>query len=124
MFQKIESILICVQDVAEVANFYSDVFGLKLLWRNEQEDSAGLLFPDTGIEVILSYDPHRRGLTEIHYLVDDVISAIQKYAEQGCVVVIQPFDTHLGKCAVIKDPFGIQFFILDKTNALVELEMI
>lgn len=124
MFQKIESILICVQDVAEVSNFYSDVFGLKFLWRNEEKDSAGLLFPETGIEVVLFYDPHRKGLAEIHYMVDDVTSALQKYTEQGCMVITQPFDTHLGKCAVIEDPFGIQFFILDKTNACVELETI
>lgn len=114
MLKKIASVTICVHDVAEALDFYADVFGLKPLWRDEQTDSAGLLFADTSTELILVYDPQRVGQTEVQYLVDDVISAMQRYTEQGCIVVTQPFETRLGTGAVIQDPFGIRMFLLDR----------
>lgn len=122
MLKKIESVLIRVNDVAEAADFYAEVFGLKPFWRDEQQDSAGLLLPDGETEIVLSYNPHRTGQGEIHYLVDDVVSALQKYIEQGCIVITQPFEIHAGKCAVIEDPFGVQFVIRDLSDALVEIE--
>lgn len=122
MLKKIESVLIRVNDVAEAADFYAEVFGLKPFWRDEQHDTAGLLFPDGMTEVVLFYDPPRTGQDEVQYLVDDVVSALQHYTEQGCVVITPPFEIHAGKCAVIKDPFGTRFVLRDLSGALVELE--
>jgi catechol 2,3-dioxygenase-like lactoylglutathione lyase family enzyme len=124
MLKKIERILIRVRDVAEATDFYSDVFGLKPVWRDEQEGSAGLLFPDSDAELVLSYDFHGTGSSEVQYLGDDVISAIQHDTKQGCIVIVQPFDAHMGKCAVIEDPFGHRLFILDMSKAAAELELI
>jgi lactoylglutathione lyase len=124
MLKKIERVLIRVKDVTEAADFYADVFGLKPVWRDEQEASAGLLLPETETEIVLSYDPHLPGQVEIHYRVDDVVSAVQKYTEQGCIVVTQPFETQMGKCAVIEDPFGIHLILLDMSKADIELELL
>jgi predicted enzyme related to lactoylglutathione lyase len=120
MLKKIACVTICVNDVDEAVDFYSDVFGLKPLWRDEQADSAGLLFSDTNAELVLVYDPQRPGQTEVHYLVDDVASAVQRYTEQGCIVLIQPFDTRMGKGSVIQDPFGIRLFLLDRSKDRAE----
>ena len=124
MLKKIESVLIRVNDVSAAADFYADVFGLKPIWRDEQTDSAGLLFSDTSAETVLSYDPHMLGQAEVHYLVDDVVSAVEKYAEQGCIILTQPFDTRKGRAAVIQDPFGTRIFILDMSKEEVERELL
>lgn len=124
MLKKIECVTICVNDVAEAVDFYADVFGLKPLWRDEQTDSAGLLFSDINAELVLVYDPHRPGQTEVHYLGDDVASAVQRYTEQGRIVLTQPFDTRMGNGAVIQDPFGIRFFLLDRSKDMAEHELL
>jgi len=124
MLKKIACIAIRVNDVAEAVDFYSDVFGLKPLWRDEQTDSAGLLFSDINTEVVLADEDHRPRQTEVHYLVDDVASAVQRYTEHGCIVLIQPFDTRMGKGAAIQDPFGIRFFLLDRSKDTAEHELL
>jgi predicted enzyme related to lactoylglutathione lyase len=37
-------------------------------------------------------------------------------AAKGCSVVVEPFDIAIGKCAVIRDPFGVTLCILDMTT--------
>jgi hypothetical protein len=56
----------------------------------------------------------------IGVLVDDVASAVRRYTEQGCIVLIQPIDTRMGKGSVIQDPFGIRFFLLDRSKDRAE----
>ena len=120
MLQKIDSITIHVRDAAEASDFYSEVFGLQPLWKDDQNASAGLTFPDRNSEVILYSDTVRPGEIEVNYLVEDVISAIQKYIDQGCTLAVEPFDVNMGKCAVIQDPFGIRLCIIDKSNAATD----
>jgi predicted enzyme related to lactoylglutathione lyase len=116
MLRKIYCIMMRVEDVAEAANFYSDVFGLKPVWQDQNSGQAGLLFPESDTEIVFHTDPVIPGQVEPHYLVDDVVSAIEKYVEQGCTVLAGPFEVHVGKCAVIQDPFGIRLCILDTSK--------
>ena len=64
--------------------------------------------------------PHRlKSIT----LVDDVIAAVAHYAAEGCEVLAAPFDITIGKCAVIRDPFGARLCILDLTKGLRPLNL-
>ena len=72
--------------------------------------------PETDAEIVLhnnSAIPHK---VEVHYLVDDVVAAVKQYAENGCRVLVPPFDVLIGKCAVIQDPFDTTICLLDLTS--------
>lgn len=124
MLRKISSVLIRVNDVPEAINFYSDVFGLKPIWQDQQNEQAGLLFPDSDAEIILHCDPTISGQVVVQYLVDDVGAAIEHYVEQGCKVLTEPFETRTGRGAVVQDPFGTRLYLVDMSKAPREAEMI
>ena len=124
MLRKISSVLIRVDDVAEAINFYSDVFGLKPIWQDQQIQQAGLLFPESDAEIVLHCDPNISGQVVVQYLVDDVGAAIERYVEQGCKVLTEPFDTRLGRGAVIQDPFGTRLYLADMSRAPREAEIL
>jgi predicted enzyme related to lactoylglutathione lyase len=114
MLKKIDCVMIRVDDVAAGEKFYSEVFGLKALWR--EAGSVGMALPETNAEVVLhnnSAIPHK---VEVHYLVDNVVAAMKYYAENGCRVLAPPFDVLIGKCAVIQDPFDTTICLLDLTS--------
>jgi lactoylglutathione lyase len=114
VFKKIDCVMVRVGDVAAGERFYSEVFGLKPLWR--EDGSVGMGMPETDAEIVLHNSagiPHK---VEVHYLVDDVVAAVKTYAEKGCRVLVQPFEVLIGKCAVIEDPFRTTICLLDLTS--------
>ena len=114
MLRKIDCVMIQVEDVQAAMEYYASVFGLQPVWWDEQ--SAGLAFPESDAEIVVHSYPDMPSPVEVHYLVDDVISAVQTLATKGCQILVQPFDIAIGKCAVIKDPFGTRLCILDMTK--------
>lgn len=124
MLKKIDCVMIHVTDLTEALNFYSDVFGLKPIWQDQDQGQAGLLFPAGDSEIILYTDPDRPGLVEIYYQVEDVDEAIQRYVDQGCTVLTEPFDLRMGRCAVIQDPFGTRLRLLDMSKAATEIAQV
>lgn len=114
MFKKIDCVMIRVDDLEVAAAYYSKVFGLRPLWR--QEDSVGLGFPETDAEIVLHTKVDIPSKVEVYYLVDDVVSVVPILAQQGCTIIKGPFDILIGKCAVIQDPFGTPLCILDMTK--------
>jgi catechol 2,3-dioxygenase-like lactoylglutathione lyase family enzyme len=74
MLRKIDCIMIRVDDVEAAAASYARVFGLRPQWSGD--DSIGLTFPETDAEVVLHNDPAIPSPAEVHYLVDDVVGAL------------------------------------------------
>lgn len=116
MLRKIDCVMIRVADIPAAADYYERVFGLRPLWSGD--GTIGLVFNDSDAEIVLHSDPGIPSAAEVHYLVDDVTAAVAHYAAQGCQVVVAPFDVTIGKCAVIRDPFGTQLCILDTTKGM------
>jgi len=115
MFKKIDCVMIRVgDDVAAAEKFYAEVFGLKALWR--EAESVGMRLAETDTEIVLHSNAGIPNKVEVHYLVDDVVAAVKRYAEKGCRVVVQPFEVLIGKCAVIKDPFDTTICVLDLSS--------
>jgi lactoylglutathione lyase len=121
MLRKIDCVMICVDDVAAAARYYERVFGLLPQWSGD--DAIGLRFPDSDAEIVLHREDDIPSPAEVHYLVDDVISAVGDYVSQGCEVLTPPFDITIGKCAVIRDPFGVRLCVLDLTKGLRPLNL-
>ena len=116
MLRKIDCVMIRVEDVETAAAFYAKVFGLHRHWSGN--GSIGLDFPESDAEIVLHCDPNIPSSVEVYYLVDHVVAAVGRYVAEGCKVEVAPFDITIGKCAVIRDPFGTRLCILDLTKGL------
>ena len=40
--------------------------------------------------------------------------------QQGCSILVEPFEIAIGQCAVIRDPFETELCILDMTKGPLE----
>jgi predicted enzyme related to lactoylglutathione lyase len=110
MIRKIDCVMIPVGDLEEAAAFYARVFDLRPLWQDAS--SAGLGMPETDAEIVL----HTMELppdVHVHYLVDDVITAVATFSDRGAVVRTAPFDIGVGRCAVLEDPYRNPICLLD-----------
>jgi lactoylglutathione lyase len=121
MLRKIDCIMIRVDDVEAAAAYYAKVFGLHPQWSGD--DSIGLVFAESDAEIVLHRNLDLPSPVEVHYLVDDVVAAVAHYEEQGCHILVAPFEITIGKCAVLQDPFGIRLCILDLTKGLRPLNL-
>ena len=122
MLRKIDCIMIRVDDIQAAATYYADVFGLHPQWSGD--DAIELVFPESDAEIVLHNDPDIPSSVEVNYLVDDVVVAAAHYEAQGCSILVAPFDITIGKCAVIRDPFGTRLCILDLTKGLRPLNLV
>jgi catechol 2,3-dioxygenase-like lactoylglutathione lyase family enzyme len=107
-----------VDDAAAAAAYYTRVFGLRPLWTEttSAHTTVGLGFSESDAELVLHTDagiPHR---VEVHYLVDDVVTAVEQLRREGCAVAVPPFAIAIGRCAVVRDPFGTTLCMLDMTR--------
>ena len=114
MLRKIDCVMIRVEDVDVSAAYYAKVFGLRPKWSGE--GAVGLVFPETDAEIVLHRETTIPSSVEVYYLVDDGGVAVGHCAAQGFQILVAPFDITIGKCAVIKDPFGTRLCILDTTK--------
>jgi lactoylglutathione lyase len=114
MLRKIDCIMIRVNDVEAAAAYYARVFGLHPQWSGD--DSIGLTFLETDAEIVIHNDPDIPSAVEVHYLVDDVVDAVEYVVLYGCQVLVAPFDITIGKCAVISHPFGTRLCLLAMTK--------
>ena len=114
MLRKIDCVMIQVEDLEAAAVYYSDVFGLRRLWQDET--SVGLGFPETDAEVVLHCNSDVPSPLDVYYLVDDVVCSVGVLRENGCRVLSEPFDIPIGKCSVVRDPFGTSLCILDMSK--------
>jgi lactoylglutathione lyase len=94
MLKKIDCVMIKVDDVEAAVRYYSDVFGLRVLWRDDT--SVGLGLPDTDAEIVLHCDPDIPNQIEVYYLVDDVISAVRLLEQRGCHILNGLSDIPIG----------------------------
>ena len=113
MLRKIDCVMVRVPDLTSAVEFYTRVFGLRPLWRDET--SAGMSMPETDAEVIL-HTMDLAGDSGVHYLVDDVPEAVAMGQRAGCAVREAPFEVAIGRCAVLEDPFGNLVCVLDMSE--------
>ena len=111
MLRKIDCVMLRVDDLEVAVAYYQEVFGLRLHWRNGLQVGLGL--PETDAEIVLHSETNLSPEASVHYLVDDVTTAVQHLAAQGCAILVAPFEIAIGQCAVVRDPFGNTLRLLD-----------
>jgi lactoylglutathione lyase len=97
-----------VPDLAAGLRFYRDSLGHQLLWKTA--NAAGLQMPDSQTEIVLYTE-----ITAPDYVIkvqntDYAARAIEK---AGGKIIKPPFDVNIGRWAVVQDPWGNLFSILD-----------
>ena len=114
LFQKVDCIRLAVIDLEAGLSFYRDQLGLELIWRTEQ--AIGLRMPGDETEIVL-HTEHRP--PEIDLKVESADEAARQFVQAGGTVVIPPFDIQIGRCVVVRDPWGNELVLLDTTKGLL-----
>ena len=55
----------------------------------------------------------------IDLLVDSVDSAVERFETSGGEVLVPPFDIRIGRCSVVRDPWGNELALLDISKGLL-----
>jgi|HubBroStandDraft_6_1064221.scaffolds.fasta_scaffold752634_1 predicted enzyme related to lactoylglutathione lyase len=114
LLRKIDCVMLHVDDLSSASEFYQRTLGLELLWSNEHSVSLGM--PQTDAEIVLHDNPDIPRDCNVHYLVDDVSSAVIALAAAGWSVVVPAFEVHIGRCAILADSAGNKLNLLDITK--------
>lgn len=116
LFDNVDCVSMYVDDIDRGLAFYRDALGLTLLWR--AESSCGLGMPGGVAEVVLvnQHNPM------VDFKVDSVESALPRLTAAGAAVEYGPFDIDIGKCAVVRDPWGNRYCVLDMTKGTYDTD--
>src|SRR5271166_3172090 len=101
LFRKLDNHLLRVADLDAAISFYRDRLGHQLLWRSDE--AAGFGLPETDAELVV----HLHIGPETDILVADVDEAFAAFLKAGGESILAPFDIAIGRCARIRDPFGL-----------------
>ncbi len=110
-FRLVDCVMVQVPSVEEGVAFYRDKLGHSLIWRTPT--SAGLRLPGAETELVVYTE--KRGV-EFDMLVESVDSAVERWKKSGGTVAAGPFHIPIGRCAVLRDPWGNQLVILDRSK--------
>jgi predicted enzyme related to lactoylglutathione lyase len=114
LVRKVDAIQIHVPDLDAGLVFYRDRLGHQLIWRTER--AVGLRLGDSDAELVLQIE--REGL-ELNLLVSSAEQAAQRIIEAGGAIVVPPFDIQIGRCVVVRDPWGTVLVLLDTSKGLL-----
>jgi len=110
LLRKIDSLQLPVPDLDTAIAFYCDRLGQPLIWRSKT--AAGLGLEGEGEIVLQTERPH----PEVDILVSRVEDAARAFVEAGGTLLAGPFDIQVGRCAVVKDPWGNVLVLLDMSK--------
>lgn len=112
---KIDNIMYRVKDLDASAKFYTDVLGLKQVWRDDEHQMIGFVFPASDSEIVIHTLPDIPS-PDFSFLVDNVEEFVREFRQRGYTVCREPFDVRPGKFAVLSDLDGNLINIIDLTK--------
>ena len=110
LFLGIDCVMLRVSELESAIGFYCGRLHHELVWRLPA--AAGLRLPGTTAELVL----HTEHGPEVDLLVDNVEEAFDRFLRAGGTAIEPPFDISIGRCAVVRDPFGNTLTMLDQTK--------
>ena len=111
LFLYLDCLNLPVSDLEKALEFYRDKLGHSLIWRTES--AAGLRLPDSNAELVIRTEEYP---PETDIKVESAIEAAERFVEAGGSIVAEPFDIQIGKCVVVKDPWGNHLVLLDSSR--------
>lgn len=119
MFDKMDILILHVDDVAASHNFYKNMLGLKQLedkpnWKSFQLGNSVIAVrpwaPDTKDERFIKYGP------AFGFNVDNVDKRIAELEKQGAHVLLRPQEKSWGRYAEIVDPDGYIIMLISELD--------
>jgi lactoylglutathione lyase len=117
LLSKIDCVQLAVPDLEAALAFYRDRLGHTLIWRTDQ--AVGLRLPDSDAELVLQRE---RPEPEVDWLVDSADAAAARFVAAGGEVVVPAFDIAIGRCAVVRDPWGNRLVLLDMSKGPLQTD--
>ena len=114
LIQKLDCVRFYVPDLESGLAFYRDQLGHELIWRTDK--AVGLRLPGTDAVIVLHTEPQE---PEIDFKVQSADDAVARFEAAGGKIVVPPFDIQIGRCAVVQDPWGNEFILLDSSKGLL-----
>jgi len=111
LFKYMDCLQLYVPNLEKGIDYYCNKLGLSIIWKTET--AVGLGMEKGFAEIVLQ---NEREENEMDIKVDSVVEAVKEIKEAGGEIISGPFDIAIGKCAVVKDPWGNQYVILDSTK--------
>ncbi len=111
LLQKVDCVQLSVADLDAALKFYRDTLGHELIWRNDH--AIGLRLPGSDAELVLQTE---RPYSEVDWLVDSVDAAAAHFVSAGGRVEVFPFDIKIGRCVIVRDPWGNRLVLLDMSK--------
>ena len=111
LLRGVDCIRLRVDDIESGLAFYRDKLGHQLVWRTAT--AAGLKMPDTSAEVVL----YTEGPDEpLDIKVRSADRAAEAFTQAGGAIAVQPFAIAIGRCVVVRDPWGNELVLLDDSQ--------
>jgi predicted enzyme related to lactoylglutathione lyase len=114
LIRTVDCIRLSVPDLEAGLTFYRDRLGHELVWRTDQ--AVGLRLSGSTTEIVLHTDPLP---LEVDFLVDSADDATTQFEAAGGKIIVPPFDIQIGRAAVVEDPWGNQYVLLDASKGLL-----
>lgn len=115
LIQKVDCVRLSVSDLDAGLAFYRDELGHELIWRTEHQ--VGLRLPNDDTEIVLHTEPKAPEIDlKVHSAAD---AATVRFEEAGGRVIVPPFDIQIGRCVVVRDPWGNELVLLDTSRGLL-----
>ena len=114
LLRSVDSLQLPVPDLDEALAFYAERLGHHVVWRTET--AVGLRLADDDAELVLQVE---RDEPETDLMVEDVDAAVAGWTSAGGTVEVAPFEIQIGRCTVVRDPFGNRLVLLDGSKGLI-----
>ena len=117
LFANVDCISLPVSDLESALEFYRNKLRHTLVWRTN--NAAGLAFGDGVTEIVLHQTDNPQ---ETDIKVESAVEAAERFQAAGGAIVAGPFEIAIGKCVVVKDPWGNQLVLLDGTKGVLQTD--
>jgi catechol 2,3-dioxygenase-like lactoylglutathione lyase family enzyme len=111
LLSKVDGVQLAVPDLEAALVFYRDRLGHEVIWRTDR--AVGLRLPASDTELVLQRE---RSAPEVDWLVDSVEVAAERFQQAGGEIEVPPFDIPIGRCVVVRDPWGNRLVLLDMSK--------
>lgn len=116
LFRKVDCVRLPVTDLDAAVTFYRDSLGHEIRWRTPT--SVGLGMPESDAEIVVHTEG---GPPETDLLVDAADDAVMRIVDAGGSIVQAPFNIAIGRCALVRDPFGNVLVVLDMSRGPLQI---
>jgi len=117
LFRKVDCIRLSVKNLDSGLEFYCDQLGLELIWKTQS--AVGLRMPDDVTEIVLHCEPNA---PEIDLKVQSADEAANQFEQAGGEVVVPTFYIQIGRCVVVREPWGNELVLLDSSKGLLKTD--